>query len=332
MMFRFAYPVMFLLVPPALGWLAFALFKKPAGITYSMTSRMAALAGGGNSALVARIPLILRACCLLLLILVAARPQLYNVSRDVRSPGVDIMLCLDTSGSMQALDFKVEGDAVTRLEAVKKVVSDFIKKRETDRIGLVVFGEEAFTQSPLTIDKGLLLELVDRMTIGMVGDRTAIGSAIAIGGKRLKDLKAKSKILILLTDGRNNAGEISPQTAAQAVREFGIKLYTIGVGGQGPAPFRMKTLFGTQLVPQQVDLDEVTLKRVAETGGGKYFRAANSRELQEIYDIIDREEKTDVKVKEFFHFRELYPWFLAPAILVFLLELLLKTWILRIIP
>ncbi len=332
MMFRFAYPVMFLLVPLALGWLAFALFKKPTGITYSMTSRMAALTGGGNSTLVARIPLILRACCLLLLILVAARPQLYNVSRDVRSPGVDIMLCLDTSGSMQALDFKVEGDSVTRLEAVKKVVSDFIKKRETDRIGLVVFGEEAFTQSPLTIDKGLLLDLVDRMTIGMVGDRTAIGSAIAIGGKRLKDLKAKSKILILLTDGRNNAGEISPQTAAQAVREFGIKLYTIGVGGEGPAPFRMKTLFGTQLVPQQVDLDEVTLKRVAETGGGKYFRAANSRELQEIYDIIDREETTDVKVKEFFHFRELYPWFLAPAILVFLLELLLKTWILRIIP
>ncbi|OQY47575.1 MAG: hypothetical protein B6240_05770 [Desulfobacteraceae bacterium 4572_87] len=171
MMFRFAYPVMFLLAPLALAWLAFALFKKPTGITYSMTSRMAALPGSGSSRLVLRIPTILRACCLLLLILVSARPQLYNVSRDVRSPGVDIMLCLDTSGSMQALDF----------------------------------------------------------------DRTAIGSAIAIGGKRLKDLKAKSKILILLTDGRNNAGEISPQAAAQAVREFGIKLYTIGVGGKGPA-------------------------------------------------------------------------------------------------
>ncbi len=332
MMFRFAYPVMLLLVPLALGWLAFALFKKPEGITYSMTTPMAALAGGGNSNLVARIPTILRACCLLLLILVVARPQLYNKSRDIRSPGVDIMLCLDTSGSMQALDFEIGGDSVTRLEAVKNVVADFIRKRESDRIGLVVFGEEAFTQSPLTIDKGLLLELVDRMKIGMAGDRTAIGSAIAIGGKRLKDLKAKSKILILLTDGRNNAGDISPQAAAQAVREFGIKLYTIGVGGTGPAPFRMKTLFGTQLVPQQVDLDETTLKKVAATGGGKYFRAANSRELKEIYDIIDRAEKTDVKVKEFLHFEELYPWFLAPAILIFLMELLLKTWILRIIP
>lgn len=331
MMFRFAYPIMLLLVPLALGWLAYSFFKKPEGITYSMAASMATFSGGGST-LVPRIPKILRACTLLLLIVVAARPQLYNVSRDVRSPGVDIMLCLDTSGSMQALDFKVEGNSVTRLEAVKKVVADFISKRETDRIGLVVFGEEAFTQSPLTIDKGLLLELVNRMKIGMAGDRTAIGSAIAIGGKRLKDLKSKSKILILLTDGRNNAGEISPQAAAQAVRKFGIKLYTIGVGGKGPAPFRMKTLFGTRLVPQHVDLDEVTLKNVAKTGGGKYFRAANSRELQEIYNIIDRAEKTDVKVKEFFHFRELYPWFLVPAIAIFLLEMLLKTWILRIIP
>ncbi len=331
MMFRFAYPVMLLLVPLALGWLAFVFVRKPAGISYSMASQMAVISGGGSH-LVPRIPTILRACVLLLLILSAARPQLYNVSRDVRATGVDIMLCLDTSGSMQALDFKMEGDAVTRLDAVKKVVTDFIHKRESDRIGLVVFGEEAFTQSPLTIDKGLLLDLVDRMKIGMAGDRTAIGSAIAIGGKRLKDLKAKSKILILLTDGRNNAGEISPQAAAQAVREFGIKLYTIGVGGKGPAPFRVKTLFGTQVVRQQVDLDEATLINVAETGGGKYFRAANSQELRQVYDIIDRAEKTDVKVKEFFHFKELYPWFLVPAIVLFLLELLLKIWILRIVP
>jgi Ca-activated chloride channel family protein len=332
MMFRFAYPVVFFLVPLVLGWLAFVLFRKPTGIIHSMTSRIAALEGAAASTLVARIPAILRALCLLLLIVTAARPQLYNISRDVRSPGVDIMLCLDTSGSMQALDFKIGGESVTRLDAVKKVVSDFIKKRETDRLGLVVFGEEAFTQSPLTIDKGLLMELVDRMKIGMAGDRTALGSAVAIGGKRLKDLKAKSKILILLTDGRSNAGDITPQAATEAVSEFGIKIYTIGVGGTGPAPFRVKTFFGTQLVPQQVDLDEDTLKKVAETGGGKYFRASNSRELQEIYDIIDRAEKTDVKVKEFFHFKELYIWFLVPAIVLLLLELMLKTWILRVIP
>ncbi len=331
MMFRFAYPiVLFLLMAVAAG-MVFAFWRRPAAITYSMTSRMVGMAGTRSRILV-RLPMVLRGCILALLVLTAARPQLYNVSRDVRSPGVDIMLCLDTSGSMEALDFKLGDEPVTRLTAVKKVVSDFIKKRETDRIGLVVFGDEAFTQSPLTIDKGLLLGLVEKMEIGMAGDRTAIGSAVAIGGKRLKDLKAKSKILIVLTDGRSNAGEISPLAAAEAVRAMGVKIYTIGVGGKGPAPFRVKTPFGTRLVHQQVDLDEETLKKVAETGEGKYFRAADSRELSKIYDMIDRAEKTDVKVKEFFHFKELYAWLLVPALLLFGLEILLNTWILRVIP
>jgi len=331
MMFRFAYPiVLFLLMAVAAG-MVFAFWRRPAAITYSMTSRMVGMAGTRSRILV-KLPMILRGCILAILVLTAARPQLYNVSRDVRSPGVDIMLCLDTSGSMEALDFKLGDEPVTRLTAVKKVVSDFIKKRETDRIGLVVFGDEAFTQSPLTIDKGLLLGLVEKMEIGMAGDRTAIGSAVAIGGKRLKDLKAKSKILIVLTDGRSNAGEIPPLAAAEAVRAMGVKIYTIGVGGKGPAPFRVKTPFGTRLVHQQVDLDEETLKKVAETGEGKYFRAADSRELSKIYDMIDRAEKTDVKVKEFFHFKELYAWLLVPALLLFGLEILLNTWILRVIP
>ena len=331
MMFRFAYPiVLFLLMAVAAG-MVFAFWRRPAAITYSMTSRMVGMAGTRSRILV-RLPMILRGCILALLVLTAARPQLYNVSRDVRSPGVDIMLCLDTSGSMEALDFKLGDEPVTRLTAVKKVVSDFIKKRETDRIGMVVFGDEAFTQSPLTIDKGLLLGLVEKMEIGMAGDRTAIGSAVAIGGKRLKDLKAKSKILIVLTDGRSNAGEIPPLAAAEAVRAMGVKIYTIGVGGKGPAPFRVKTPFGTRLVHQQVDLDEETLKKVAETGEGRYFRAADSRELSKIYDMIDRAEKTDVKVKEFFHFKELYAWLLVPALLLFGLEILLNTWILRVIP
>lgn len=331
MMFRFAYPVLLLLMAAVAGWVAFAFWRRPAVIVHSMTSQMVRLAGPRNQVL-AWLPTILRGCILALLVVTAARPQLYNVSRDVRSSGVDIVLCLDTSGSMEALDFKLDNEPVTRLTAVKKVVNDFIRKRETDRIGLVVFGEEAFTQSPLTIDKGLLLGFVDRMTIGMAGDRTAIGSGIAIGGKRLKDLKAESRILIILTDGRNNAGDISPLAAAEAVRAVGVKIYTIGVGGKGPAPFRVKTPLGTRVVHQRVDLDEETLKKVAETGGGMYFRAADSRELAEIYEIIDQTEKTDVKVKEFFHFRELYAWFLVPALVLFGLELLLKSWILRVIP
>jgi Ca-activated chloride channel family protein len=331
MMFRFAYPMLLVLIVAAAGWVAFSLWRRPASITYSMTSRLAQFTGSGHR-LLGRVPMALRTGCLILLILAASRPQLYNVSRDIRSAGVDIMLCLDTSGSMRALDFQLDGEPVSRLTAVKKVVSEFVKKREMDRIGLVVFGEEAFTQSPLTMDKGLLLSLVEDMEIGMAGDRTAIGSAVAIGGKRLKDLKAKSKILVLLTDGRNNAGDITPEQAADAVRALGVKIYAIGVGGKGPAPFKVKTLFGTRIVHQRVDLDEKTLTNVAKIGDGKYFRAADSKRLSEIYDIIDREEKTEIKVKEFFHFRELYHYFLIPALILFGLEIFLRTTVLRVIP
>jgi len=331
MSFRFAHPVLLTLLLLVIGWLLFVAKRKPPSITHSMTSKIMELTGSGRRFL-DRIPLFLRTGCLILLVLTTARPQLFNVSREVRSPGVDIMLCLDTSGSMRALDFKLNGESVSRLTAVKKVVNDFIKKRETDRVGLVVFGDEAFTQSPLTMDKGLLLNLVEKMEIGMAGDRTALGTAVAIGGKRLKDLEAKSKILILLTDGRHNAGDITPEQAAEAVGALGIKIYTIGVGGEGPAPFKVETIFGTRIVHQQVDLDEETLRKVAEIGDGKYFRAADSKELSEIYDIIDRAEKTEVKVKEFYHFRELYPYFLVPALLLFGLEIFLRFTFLRVIP
>jgi Ca-activated chloride channel family protein len=242
------------------------------------------------------------------------------------------MLCLDTSGSMQAMDFEIDETPVTRLTAVKKVVTEFIKKREFDRIGLVVFGEEAFTQSPLTLDKGLLLTLVNQMQIGMAGDRTAIGSAIAVGGKRIKDLEAKSKTLILLTDGRHNAGTVTPEEAAEAVHALGVKIYTIGVGGKGPAPFKVNTAFGPRLIHQEVDLDEKTLKKVASIGGGQYFRAADSEQLSEIYEIIDREEKTEVKVKEYFHFRELYHYFIIPALFLLGAEIILRTTLVRVIP
>jgi Ca-activated chloride channel family protein len=331
MNFRFAYPILLFLLVVAAGWAFYVWWKKPANITYSMTSRIAALTGA-DGGIWHRIPQSLRLGCLILLILTAARPQLYNVSREIRTPGVDIIICLDTSGSMQAMDFKINDKPVTRLRAVQKVVSDFIKKRQTDRIGLVVFGDEAFTQAPLTLDKGLLLELVNKMEIGMAGDRTAIGTAIAIGGKRIKDLEAKSKILILMTDGRHNAGVLTPEEAAETLQVLGIKIYTIGVGGIGPAPFMVKTPFGPRIMKQQVDLDEDTLRKVARIGNGQYFRAADTNRLSEIYEIIDREEKTEAKVKEFFHFKELYYYFLVPAVLLLGLEILLKTTILRVIP
>ncbi|OPL13445.1 MAG: hypothetical protein AVO38_13385 [delta proteobacterium ML8_D] len=331
MMFRFAYPLLLMLLVVVAGWLFFGLRRKPPSITYSMTSQMVRFAGGSDRFL-GKIPIALRVCCLVLLVVAAARPQLYNVSREIRSPGVDIILCLDTSGSMQALDFKLDGKPVSRLTAVKKVVSEFIQKRETDRIGLVVFGEEAFTQSPLTVDKGLLLGLIDKMEVGMAGDRTDIGSAIAIGGKRLKDLKAKSKILILLTDGVHNAGNLTPEQAAEAVHALGIRVYAIAVGGEGLAPFKVKTPFGTRIIQQRVELDEKTLKKVAKTGGGRYFKAADTKQLDEIYDMIDKEEKTNVKIKEFFHFKELYTYFLVSAIILLGMETFLRITLLRKIP
>ncbi|MBN2041253.1 MAG: VWA domain-containing protein [Spirochaetes bacterium] len=329
MNFTIAYKPLLLLFLLLGVWMFFKYRRGIPGLSFSLTHRLSQFFG--YSSLIGRIPLILRTAALALLIFAAARPQLYNISRDTNSPGVDIMLCLDTSGTMQALDFKIAGERVTRLAAVKHVVTDFIKKREHDRIGLVVFGTEAFTQSPLTMDKGLLLSFIDRLEIGMAGDSTAIGSAIAIGGKRLKDLDAKSKILILLTDGRSNAGNITPEQAADAVQNFGVKIYTIGVGGRGPAPFAVKGLFGTTMVKQEVDLDEETLIKIAEIGKGRYFQAGNSEELSGIYDIIDKAEKREIKVKEFFHYKELYLYFLIPAIFLLILEIIAGT-VLRVIP
>ena len=331
MMFRLAYPLLLTLWGIVAGWFVWSLKRKPIGITYSMTAGLSRLANGAGQ-WAGKIPLMLRTGCLVLLVFAAARPQLYNVSREIQSPGVDIMLCLDTSGSMQALDFTLGGKPVSRLAAVKKVVGQFIENRELDRIGLVVFGTQAFTQSPLTLDKGLLMDLVKRMEIGMAGDKTAIGSAIAVGGKRLKDLEAKSKILILLTDGRQTVDALAPAEAAEALQALGIKIYTIGVGGTEPAPFPVQTPFGTKIMRQRVDLDEKTLMKVAEIGRGQYFRAAETDRLQEIYELIDQQEKTEVKVKEFFHFKELYFWFLVPAIILLVVEIAIRTTVLRTIP
>jgi Ca-activated chloride channel family protein len=331
MMFRLAHPALLALLAMVVAWLVWRLTRKPVGITFSMAGTLEKLSRGGQG-LVGHIPFMLRTGCLVLLVLTAARPQLYNVSRDINSPGVDIILCLDTSGSMQALDFTIGDEPVSRLAAVKKVVTEFIEKRDMDRIGLVVFGTQAFTQSPLTLDKGLLMDLVKRMKIGMAGDQTAIGDAIALGGKRLKDLEAESKILILLTDGRQTTDGLTPSDAADAVQALGIKIYTIGVGGIEPAPFPIQTPFGTRIVRQKVDLDEETLMKIAGIGEGQYFRAADTDRLQEIYAIIDEQEKTEINVKEFFHFKELYPFFLIPAILFLVADIIVRATFLRTIP
>jgi Ca-activated chloride channel family protein len=276
--------------------------------------------------------LVLRCLAIALFVVALARPQSGNKASEILTEGIDIMLCLDTSGSMQALDFKWKNERQNRLQVVKRVVTDFIKGRKNDRIGMVVFGEEAFTQCPLTLDYGVLLNFLDQVQIGMAGDSTAVGSALGTCVKRLKDLESKSKVVILLTDGRNNAGSLSPETAAEIAKTFHIKTYTIGVGTEGEVPFQVDTIFGKKYVYQRVDLDEDALKKIADITGGTYFRATNTKALEEIYKQIDRLEKTKVKVKEYMEYKELFWWFLLPGLICILLEIILANTRFRKIP
>ncbi|MEC7181287.1 MAG: VWA domain-containing protein [Bdellovibrionota bacterium] len=276
--------------------------------------------------------LILRSLAIILLVVALARPQSGRQFTKTNSEGVDILLVLDTSESMQALDFKREGKRVNRLRVVKEVVRDFIKKRPNDRIGLVVFGEEAFTQCPLTLDHGIVMDFLDNIKIGMAGSATALGQAIGIGVNRMKDLKSKSKIMIALTDGRNNAGRLSPLQASKLADHYGVKVYTIGVGTQGKAPFLADTLFGKRYIYQKVDLDESTLKQVASETGAKYFRATNTDELKNIYSLIDKLEKTKIEVKKYTEYNEMFAHFLIPGLFILLLEIFLGQTKLRRIP
>ena len=274
----------------------------------------------------------LKYIALILLILGMARPQSGTQKSETTTQGVNIILALDLSGSMAALDFKIKDQVVTRLEAVKNVVNNFIMKRDGDRIGMVVFGSNAFTQIPLTRDYNTIAFMLSRLKIGAAGQSTAIGDAIGISLKRLQDVKSKSNIIILLTDGKSNAGSISPETAAEIAMEQKVKIYTIGVGTKGEAPFLVKNAFGKdKYVYQKVDIDTDMLKSIAEKTEGEFFKAENTQTLDQIYSMIDRLEKTEVKVKKWVEYKEYYLYFLIPAfILICLYIMLANTRFLRI--
>ena len=282
--------------------------------------------------LYAGIPFIIRFLAIIFLTIALARPQEGHKSTEILSVGVDIMLALDTSGSMRALDFIEEEKRITRLAVVKGVVSEFIENRPTDRIGMVVFGEQAYTQCPLTLDQGILQSFLSKLEIGMAGDSTAIGSAIGIAIKRLKDLESTSKVIILLTDGRNNAGTLVPLQAAQTAKTFGIKIHTIGVGTQGKAPFLVNSIFGQRYVYQDVDIDETTLTEISKVTGGQYFRATDLESLKNIYKQIDEMEKSEVKVIDYSEYKEIFHYFLVPGLMLLFLEITLSNTILRRIP
>jgi Ca-activated chloride channel family protein len=269
---------------------------------------------------------------LALMIVGLARPQWGTRRMVVNTSGINIILAIDLSESMAALDFKSQGNIINRLEAVKTVVRDFIKRRNGDRIGMVVFGSEAYTQLPLTRDYTTIATLLERLQIGAAGRFTAIGDAIGISLKRLEDIKSKSNIIILLTDGRSNSGEFEPRTTAAIAKEQGVKIYTIGVGSRGKAPFLINDpIFGQRYIYQEVDIDETTLQAIADQTGGLYFRAQDLEGLEKIYATIDQMEKTDVKVKTFAEYNELYIYLLLPAFgLLALWVMLVNTRFLRI--
>ncbi len=254
-----------------------------------------------------------------------ARPQRGHSRTEVTANGIDIVLVLDVSGSMQALDFLVDSQRVNRIEVVKSVVGKFIDERPNDRIGLIAFAGSPYLVSPITLDHDWLQQNLERVAIGGVDDGTAIGSAIAAAVNRLRTTPAKSKVVILLTDGMNNTGKISPLAAAEAARALGVKIYTIGVGVRGKAPVPVRDEAGNmRLVMAQVDVDEKTLQTVADLTGGKFYRATDTDSLQKIYEQINRLETSAQTVQKFEHYDELYPWALVPALAILGLGFLLQ--------
>lgn len=259
-------------------------------------------------------------CALALLIIALARPQSSSTNRKINVEGIDIVLTMDISSSMLAQDLKPD-----RLEAAKNVASDFVKGRPEDRMGLVVFASETFTQVPLTTDHGMLLNMMKEMKCGMLEDGTAIGDGLASSVSRLKDSEAISKVVILLTDGDNNAGSVDPSTAAEMAKLFGIRVYTIGVGTRGTAPYPAQTPFGgIQMVQVPVNINEPLLQQIADETGGKYYRATSTEKLQQIYDEIDQLERSKIEINEFTRVHEEFLpyvlWGLALLLLGFILR------------
>ena len=273
------------------------------------------------------LPFVLRCAAVALIIMALARPQYVEHDSRTTSEGIDIVLAIDVSGSMLARDFRPD-----RITAAKEVAGNFIVDRRGDRIGLVVFSGESFTQSPLTTDQAVLVNVMKDIHSGMIEDGTAIGLGLANAVNRLKDSKAKSKVVILLTDGVNNRGAIAPITAAELAKTFGIRVYTIGVGTLGEAPYPVQTPFGMQLQRMPVEIDEDILTQIADMTGGKYFRATDNKKLEQIYQEIDQLEKSKVEVKHFSRKNEQYFYFALIGALLLIVEALGRYTLLRKIP
>lgn len=327
--FEFANPKYFLLLLLLLPMIAWYVFKEKNSHADLQFSSLRAFRGIKHAGRVwmRHVLFGLKVLAIIFLVTALARPQSSNSWQTYTSEGIDIMLALDISGSMLARDFTPD-----RLEAAKEVATKFILERPQDKIGLVVFSGESFTQCPLTTDQAVLVNLLREVKSGMIEDGTAIGLGLANAVNRLKDSPGKSKVVILLTDGVNNRGSVAPATAAELAKAFGIRVYTIGVGTYGEAPYPVPTPFGVQLQNMPVEIDEEVLEQIATLTGGKYFRATDNDKLKQIYSEIDQLEKSKIEVKHFSKKNEQYFIFALIGMCLLIAEALLRYTVLRKIP
>ena len=320
-----------LLLVPLVFWFRRRRLQEPR-VRYPSLDVLRALPGGSRQQW-RWIVSALRGLVFILLVGALARPQLGTAQSSYFGEGIDIILAVDISGSMRSEDFTLESGRANRLAVLKSVVTDFVAERQGDRIGLVLFSARPYTQCPLTLDHGWLLQNLERARIGMIEDGTAIGSALATAVGRLEHSEAESKIVILLTDGQNNAGKISPLTAAEAAKALGITVYTIGAGTRGMAPYPDRDVFGNLVYrPVEVDIDEDTLHKIADLTGGAYFRATDTKSLTDVYETINQLERTTFTAPRYLDYDEMYPWLLVPAVVLLGLEIGLSHSVLRKLP
>jgi len=332
MTFAYPYLLLLLLMLPLLAWLKGKRGQPPAFVYSSvqLVRGILNISQGRSGGFLAA----LRWFILGLFIIALAQPRFTRSETKITASGVDIAVALDMSGSMASEDFEVGSERLNRLAMAKQVLKKFIEKRPSDRIGLVVFATQAYIAAPLTLDHDFLLRNLERLDLGTIdGSQTAIGSALSAAVNRLRELKSKSKIVILMTDGQNNAGKLAPLTVAEAAQSLKMKVYTIGVGMRGMAP--MPVFWNGQRVgtrPEPVDIDEDTLQKIANMTGGKYYRADNAQKFQAIYGEIDKLEKTEAEVKKYAHYDELFVWMIAPGLALLLLEVFLRHTMFRRLP
>src|SRR5271154_69097 len=334
MAFAHPYFLLLLFLLPFLAWLKGKRGSPPAFL-YSSVKLVEGLTRARHSR-AGNFLAALRWLTLAIFICALAQPRLSKSTTTVKASGVDIVVAFDLSGSMRSEDFVVNGKRVDRFDMARSILKDFIDKRPSDRLGLVVFAAQAFIATPLTLDHDFLQENLDRLEIGSINpNATAIGDALTTALNQMRDVKAKSKTVILMTDGENNSGKIDPLTAAQAAQALGVKVYTIGVSKNGTAPMPVgKNPYTGETVYQDmpVDVDETTLQKIAQTTGGKYYRADTTEHFQQIYADIDKLEKTEATISKYTEYKELFPWFVLSGSVLLLIEILLAQTIFRKLP